>query len=122
MLDTLRTRFAAVLFAALLAFCWQSFVVQTHVHFEPNAGVGAASGQTSSMNSDPFKGPTNTPTSCPICQEIAHDGVYLLPTPVEFDAPEPAPFWQPVATSLVRLVTKASHAWRSRAPPTQLQA
>ncbi|MEP9357722.1 hypothetical protein [Sphingomonas sp. KR3-1] len=120
----LRARWAAVLLTALLAFCWQSFVTQTHLHFEPAAYGAAVSGQASpaAVRSDTGKNSSDTPATCPICQEIAHGGLYLLPTPVALTPPEPAAAWQAVAASLVDAVRKPSHAWRSRAPPIQLQA
>jgi len=122
MFGVLRTRLAAVLFAALLAFSWQSFVVQTHIHFEPYPASGVAIGHSAVADPGPARGPADTPANCPICHEIAHGGVYLLPTLAAFEAPAPAPVWQPVTTQLAHLASKRSHAWRSRAPPALLQA
>ena len=119
----LRGHWAAVLFAALLAFSWQSLVTQTHVHFETGARGIAASGQANSAaHVDTGKRSSNTPADCPICQEIAHDGLYLLPTLALLEAPRPSPIWRTIATPLLFAVRKPSHAWRSRAPPVQLQA
>lgn len=119
----LRAWWATILLATLLAFSWQSFVTQTHVHFDTDAHMAAFSGQASSAaRSDKGKGSSDTPANCPICEEIAHDGLYLLPTLAVLEAPEPAPVWQAVATPIVRAVRKPSHAWRSRAPPNPLQA
>jgi len=120
---TLRSRWAAVLLAALLAFCWQSFVTQTHLHFEPSTYGALVTGQGSPVaQADTGKNSSDTPATCPICQEIAHGGLYLLPTPAALTPPEPAAAWQAVVAPPARAVNTPSHAWRSRAPPIQLQA
>lgn len=112
-----------VLLVALLAFSWQSFVTQTHVHFGTDLHVAALSGQTSSSaHSGTGKGSSDTPGNCPICDEISHDGFYLLPVLAEIEAPELVRFWQAVSAPLARTVRKRSHVWRSRAPPISLQA
>ena len=119
----LRARWTAILLAALLAFSWQSFVTQTHVHFGADAHMAAVSGETSSAaRHDTGKGSPDTPANCPICEEIAHNGLYLLPILAVLEAPEPAPVWQAVTALRARAVRKPSHVWRSRAPPISLQA
>jgi hypothetical protein len=119
-----RRRWAFVLFAALLAFTWQSFVTQTHRH--PGLGGYSASlartlDGTSKLGKD-GRSSSDSPANCPICQEIAHAGDYLLPTAVAFGAPEPAMSWFVVVRSLTASPRQRSHAWQSRAPPHPLQA
>lgn len=119
----LQTFWTAVLFAVLLAFSWQSFVTQTHAHFATGAQIVTDSGQASSTaRTDTGKRSSDAPADCPICQEIGHDGFYLLPTLAVLEAPQPAPLWQAVTISFVRAALKPSHIWRSRAPPVPLQA
>jgi len=118
-LGTLR---AAVLLAALLAFAWQSFVTQTHVHPAPHVhsltSIDKAEQALHSKTGEPSR---DQPANCPICQEIAHAGLYLLPAQVEFDMPPPAIAWVAVIPPLAAPVRLGSHIWRSRAPPHQLQ-
>ena len=118
-----RASWAAVLFAVLLAFSWQSFVTQTHAHFDADTQIVADSGQASAaVRPDTGKRSSDAPADCPICQEIGHDGFYLLPTLAMLEAPRRVPIWQAVTTPFVRAVRKPSHIWRSRAPPVPLQA
>ena len=120
---SVRASWAAVLFAVLLAFSWQSFVTQTHAHFDADAQIVADTGQAgSTARPDTDKRSSDAPADCPICQEIGHDGFYLPPTLAVLEAPQPAPTWQAVTTPFVRAVRKPSHIWRSRAPPVPLQA
>jgi hypothetical protein len=119
----LRKRWVAVLLAALLAFTWQSFVTQTHVHFglERNS---AAAGSSAAAPSRPIatQSSTDLPADCVFCQEVAHAGHYLLPAPIAFQAPEPVAAWLLTIPLPVLTRNARSHAWRSRAPPLPLQA
>lgn len=119
----LRTRWIAVLLTALLAFLWQSFVTQTHVHFDPGihstAEFGTAGSAPQLRDGQPS---SDLPANCPICQETAHAGYYLLPTPIAFHASEAVPLWLVVARTLALTLRQRAHAWNSRAPPHQLHA
>ena len=117
-----RPGWVAVLLAALLAFSWQSFVTQTHEHFDRGTHSTVAGAKTVAPQLKTGRLPTNPSDTCPICREIAQAGHYLLPTSVAFNTPESIAHWPPVTPSLTLVLSLRSHAWQSRAPPTQLQA
>jgi len=112
----------AVLLAALLAFTWQSFVTQTHVHPAPHHALTAPGKAEHAVYAGTGEPSPDQPANCPICQEIAHAGLYLLPVPVALDMPAPATAWVAVGPALAPQARPSSHAWRSRAPPHPLQA
>ena len=120
----LRAPWAAVLLAVLLTFFWQSFVVQTHLHFEGGSyPIAASAGHTGAESQRPGpQSPSDLPSNCPICSEVAQAGNYLLPAPITFDPPATAIAWFAVAILLALALAQPSHGWRSRAPPCQLQA
>lgn len=113
----------ATLALLLFAFSWQSFVAQTHRHWEPSAaaaGISADSGAAwAKAGRQP---PSDQPSDCPICREVAHAGAYLLPPPVALDIPMPAASWRAVAALLSPALVRRTHGWRSRAPPRPIQA
>jgi hypothetical protein len=103
---------------ALLAFAFQGFAVQTHIH----APASIQAGQTAQIANIPAPAPLpgQDPLdqgSCRLCQELVHSGVYLAP----------APALLLTALTFVTLAFTAltarhneratSFAWQSRAPP-----
>jgi hypothetical protein len=119
-----RALWAAMLFLTLLAFGWQSFVTQTHRHLGERGtslslSIQAIGGATAEKGGQV---PADTPDNCPICQEIAHGGAYLLPTPFLLQPPAAVAAWFAVTLSLALALRQQSHAWRSRAPPLRIQA
>jgi dienelactone hydrolase len=113
-------RVALVLFA-LLAFAFQSYVTQTHIHvggqsFGALVQLAATDGAKSTASKDKY--PANQdPSNCPICQEMVHSGSFITPSAIA--ALPPA-----LAVSIVALRLEAaiapqatSHSWRGRAPP-----
>jgi hypothetical protein len=102
----------ALLLAILLAFTWQSFVTQTHVHVDPIAHH--------TQVAHPSKGGRSTsssPETCPICRVIAESGHHLLPTSVVIQVPDVMAVWLLDTLPLVLTICLRSHAWQSRAPP-----
>ena len=103
-----------VVCVATLAFAFQSYVVQTHIHFAPETAIAGAHG----ANGHHDKYPANDdPANCPICQEILHSGQFITPA-VQFVLPPS------LAVSTIAVVDQAlphiftpSHSWRGRAPP-----
>ena len=106
--------FLAVFVAALLAFSWQSFVTQTHIHpgTLPIAAAHVAGPQIAPSQPAPEQ-----PIDCPICHAAALSGHYLTPGPALVLAVVATAIWRfaPVASAPSRATR--SHAWRSRAPP-----
>src|SRR5438552_17565805 len=84
----LRARRFAIVFAMLLALLWQSFVTQTHIHTDPGgyaSAIAADAGASPQLKAG--QPPSELPATCPICQEIAHAGSYLSPTPAGLQPP-----------------------------------
>jgi hypothetical protein len=113
-----RATWFATMLAILLAFTWQSFVAQTHRHYDPVASNPAKV----ALQSPGKSSPADQPASCPICSELAHAGQVILPAPVTIAAPAESPVWLATTAPLTLSRTERSHAWRSRAPPVSLQA
>ena len=114
----MRALWMAVLVAVLLAYSWQSFLVQTHRHLDgarTAASAGADGVQRQNQSPD-------QPANCFLCRELAHAGHVVLPAPVVIEAPVVASFWLAVILLAGLSLSQRSHAWRSRAPPIRLQA
>jgi hypothetical protein len=102
----------AVTMLMLVAFVFQNYVTQTHIHLTP--AMAAAIGAPAEHEKYPAKG---DPSNCPICQEIAHAGAFVTPST--------APLLLPTFNvSTIALVVEApivihalSHNWQGRAPP-----
>jgi hypothetical protein len=113
-------RFAVTLFA-LLAFAFQSYVTQTHIHTGGQPDVKIAMDGTSAKlaaKAKPDKYPANQdPSNCPICQEIVHSGSFISPAAIAALPPSLAVSVIAVLLDTVVATPPASHSWRGRAPP-----
>jgi hypothetical protein len=101
-------RLIAILLA--LAFAFQSYVAQTHIH--PTIFVASAKDQGNKSPVD------NSPLTCPFCQAIAHEGLFYLPQAMLLFL---EPQWVEAAKSHFALPSDRAapdHSWRSRAPPS----
>ena len=103
----------------MLAFGLQSYITQTHIHLKPDtfSSYSKLSHETGKENpSDKF--PANgDPANCPICQEIAHAGQFVTPSAAVLLLPTAAISIVALATEIIVVPLRASHTWRSRAPP-----
>lgn len=99
----------------LVAFTFQGFLVQTHIHGLLPFAAAAAGTQTVSSSKD--SGATQDIDHCLLCQEFMHAGAYLMPA--AFAALPPYVTAGVVVRIAVPLVEAASpsHIWTSRAPP-----
>jgi hypothetical protein len=112
-----------VLLAALLAFSWQSIVVETHFHSpSESASAGVIVKQGAHGQPAQRRAPSDSPAGCPICRELAHAHNYLPPAPTVFEAPRPGVSPVLSASSNELALPQRWHGWRSRAPPFILQA
>ena len=110
----------------LVAFALQSYVVQTHIHFEGNSDFGFAAagnlspdGQTVSAqtrNHGPSL-PKDDPAHCPICQEFLHAGQYVTPTPIIALLITVVVVPIAIIREIAVTLTPVSHDWHGRAPP-----
>lgn len=119
-------RWAITLFV-FLAFAFQSYLTQTHIHVpnEGKAGVFASveknaplAKQKISGKQTPDKSPSNDdPANCPICQQMMHSGAYVAPDFVAVLLPSLPISILPYVIALPATSVAVSHVWRSRAPP-----
>lgn len=104
----------------LLAFAFQSFVAQTHIHIPRSVdGVSAiASGAGSAKpNRAPDQPLQDDLNKCPLCQVAMAVGVAAGPASFYFD--------QPILAAIAALLhvvprpqsASPAHVWNSRAPP-----
>ena len=108
----------ALTWAVLIAFALQSYVTQTHVHWETVSPVaGSTSGQAgpavqSTQPADPEV------LACPLCQAVAAAGAFVDAAPISVSLPSVRvriAARPPTTASLA--VRAAGFSWRSRAPP-----
>ncbi len=113
----------AFVFAMLLAFALQGYVVQTHIHFAPGAAalldaVAASHGVKGAAQDHHDKyPPADDPANCPICQEILHSGQFVTPSAAALLPPSLAASTIAIVDVELPFVLALSHSWRGRAPP-----
>ena len=111
-----------ILVAALLAFLWQSFVVQTHIYSHFVQVSASAANETHNAHDANNPATPQRPANCPMCQELAQAGAYLLPAAILFSAPPSETNIAHIVSALHSVLARASHAWQSRAPPLSFEA
>ena len=105
-------------FVGLLLLCLlaQGIAVQSHLHFDPQARAATA-GTSHRLGLSAPKTP-DPAADCPLCQEAAMAGVYVLPSlPVLLLPPPPPPRWLAATTFASFGLLTAALGWQSRAPP-----
>ncbi|MBV9990733.1 MAG: DUF2946 family protein [Alphaproteobacteria bacterium] len=90
---------------ALLAFTFQTYVTQTHIHAAPVAGGKQVPGKLDDQ------------ASCAVCQAAIHGGHYLTPSAGGFVPLTLSSYGVTIATEIAIFVSVASHSWHSRGPP-----
>lgn len=104
------------LFLLLLALLVQGTVVQTHLHFARQAiSPAAAASDRASQSGQPHKGDPST--NCPLCQEAAMAGAYLLPPATVLPPPPATVLWISAAAMVEFGLITPPLGWQSRAPP-----
>ena len=107
------TGWRVIAILVMLAFSFQSYVAQTHIH-EAAAPATAALIKNLGHNKSPVD---NSPLDCPFCQAVAHDAAFFVPhSPLLFLSAQ----WVEMAAPHFVLAdhsADANHNWRSRAPP-----
>lgn len=97
----------------LVAFTFQSFLVQTHIHSLPQSFGGSIGISASSQND---KAPLDA-DKCFLCQEYVHGGAYLLPAAVTALPPTAVASLLPLLLAPLHAARTLSHNWMGRAPP-----
>jgi len=102
----------------LLLFCFvaQGTAVQSHVHFVGHASPAFEGSVAVRLTAAP-SGNGDSPANCPLCQEAAMAGAYVLPQAPTLPPP-PAPALRiAVAAMAAFTLLTPSLGWLSRAPP-----
>jgi len=115
---------------ALIAFAFQSYVTQTHIHFA-HVGSTSAIKLTGRLPSQPIatadkkqigtpsnKTPSNDdPLKCPLCQAVGYAGHFVTPASAALVlALTPIAILR-LAIPIVSPRQSPSHIWRGRGPP-----
>lgn len=115
-------RFAITLLA-LLAFTFQAFVTQTHIHTGSVLTIGSSKSDTAPAKVTPGSQkqhngvPNQDPANCPICQQIVQAGHYVTPAALSALAPAVAVSAIAIVLDAAMATASPSHSWRGRAPP-----
>jgi hypothetical protein len=118
--------------AVLIAFLFQSFVTQTHIHFPGTTdrfdGINIALGKQDAAKAAPLKASAHKPaqnkkspaddtSNCPLCQASALSGAFVTPAAIVFVLPSLPLSIAPAIISLAAADAFVSHSWQGRAPP-----
>lgn len=106
---------AVIALLTLLIFTAQSYLIQTHIHAQTFTGPGITVGHAiaSPLGS---KAPLDV-DQCPLCQEAAHSGSYILPGAAAA-LPVTVSFTLVPLSALPAVLARAiTHTWQGRAPP-----
>lgn len=110
----------------LLAFSFQSYIAQTHIHIPgtTDLGISALVSAPAKISLDGKKQgehgqlPANGDSSnCPLCQTVLHAGTFLTPALLVLLLPDVQAGNDPAPTTILRRDGAPSHAWQSRGPP-----
>ncbi len=107
-----------VAWVLLFAFALQCYATQIHIHGSPLVSVGVSAGIGTDEAGRHGKSPVAPdPATCPICQAIAHTGLFFTPAPPLLFLPA----WVAHIALPMRehAISRAAptHDWLSRAPP-----
>jgi hypothetical protein len=110
----------AVVLLTLLAFTSQSIITQSHIHIGALSGNAITVAQKNAHQPLPAKTPAgDDQTNCPICQGLLHAGSYLAPSAAAVMLSTIATLVSVVVIQTVAITQTHSHAWKSRAPPSE---
>ncbi len=102
--------------AILLAFAFQAYAVQTHLHGKPLAAnpvqILQSDGPAKPLPSDPLD-----PATCKLCQELTHSGAAIAPAGPELVLLRnwAIAFFSPAQLPATAIAPETG--WQSRAPP-----
>ena len=105
-----------VMLFALLAFALQAYLVQTHIHGQPDL-LSLKPHVSAPVQPAPFD--PLAPANCALCQEILHAGTAIAPDNSELAL---LLTWIAMAPAVALLPAEPialTTGWRSRAPPVR---
>jgi hypothetical protein len=109
-------RSSAAIFLLVFALLWQGVAVQTHSHTEPHGSVRTGAAIEAAATGDRSHDAPDAP-ACPLCEEQALFGAYLLSGAVALVLPVTGRAEYAPVLAGYEAVRERWHAWRSRAPP-----
>ncbi|HVZ69965.1 MAG TPA: DUF2946 family protein [Rhizomicrobium sp.] len=110
-------RLGVILFT-LLAFAFQSFTTQTHIHKLSLSGIaGIAAALDIDAPSKNGKPPTKQDQNCPLCQAVAHAGAFVSPSSAVSIVPTLSVQIIAISPDVAIAIDAVSHSWQSRGPP-----
>ena len=103
--------------AVLLAFAFQAYAVQTHIHGQPRGTSVAVQQLRDNAPAQPLPNDPLDPATCKLCQEMVHSGAVITPAGPELVLllAWVAAFLPPA--QLPALGQAPETGWQSRAPP-----
>ena len=114
----------------LIAFAFQSYLTQTHIHLPPPVGVAAAKLASASDSTSAAKeiaahpgtpsdkAPSDdNPVKCPLCQAVGYAGHFVAPSAVATLLPAAAISILPLSIAILSPCESPSHIWQGRGPP-----
>lgn len=113
-----RTWRLGVTLFALLAFALQSYTTQTHIHKPTLPGfAGIAAALDIDAPTKDGKAPAKQDQNCPLCQAVAHAGVFVSPSSAAGLLPTLSVQIIAVSLDVAITIDAVSHSWQSRGPP-----
>jgi hypothetical protein len=102
--------------AVLLAFAFQAYIVQTHIHGQPQTASAIVQVQGDASNRPTPNDPLD-PATCKLCQELVHSTAVLTPAgpAMALLLDWTAAFFPPAQVPATAIPPETG--WQSRAPP-----
>ncbi|HEY8950459.1 MAG TPA: DUF2946 family protein [Rhizomicrobium sp.] len=109
----------------LLAFSFQSYVAQTHIHVPGTAdpGISALVSSRAQVSADAKTDtghkqlPADDTANCPLCQAVLHAGLFVSPALLVLLLPDTQAAVGPAPIIASHREGAPSHTWHSRGPP-----
>lgn len=111
----------AVTLVALIAFAFQSYITQTHMHGAPRVERSlihaAQNGAALAKDGTGKLPPLDDPANCPICQDMLMVGHFVSPAAIITLPPVLPVSVVPAETGNPIVIKPVSHGWQGRGPP-----
>jgi Protein of unknown function (DUF2946) len=103
-----------VVFIAILAFAFQSYITQTHIHELQGFRGGATATHSSAPSKTPLR---DSQTDCPFCQAVIHAGFFVASAAPTLRLPVALVETVALVSTAPETTDPVAHDWQSRAPP-----
>lgn len=106
---------ALIALLMLVIFSTQTYLIQTHIHARATTSATTSATQIVTSPSG-SKAPLDA-NQCPLCQEAAHSGAYILPGVAALVVATATYNLVPLTEGPRVFARIISHTWQGRAPP-----